>query len=91
MKQILATPSAGKRLIAKALLTHAIVRNVLKNGKLVIVAGTTNGYVAQEILETQGYRDFSRGHFFPGTVLPPNQPTTPEGRLNDETSSQEMS
>jgi hypothetical protein len=84
MNQVLLTPAAGKRLIAKALSTHSTVKNTLESGTLAIVAGTTNGYVAQEILQAQGYSEFSRGRFFRGIVLPPNQPVTPEGRLKDE-------
>ncbi len=49
MKQFLITPSAGKRLIAKTLAKHPAIVKALKNGTLVIVAGTTNGYVAEEI------------------------------------------
>ncbi|MCW4053637.1 MAG: hypothetical protein NWE84_01785, partial [Candidatus Bathyarchaeota archaeon] len=67
MKQFLVTPSAGKRLIAKALATHAAVSNALKNGTIVIVAGTTNGYVAEEIFKTLGgFTVFSRKRFFRG-------------------------
>jgi len=50
------------------------------------VAGTTNGYVAEEILSSinQG-EGFSRERFFRGVVLPPGQPLTETGRLSDET------
>ncbi len=44
MKQFLITPAAGKRLIGKALATHSSISDALKNGTVVIVAGTTNGY-----------------------------------------------
>jgi hypothetical protein len=54
MKQFIITPAAGKRLIAKALIKHPAVKSALKNGTLVIVAGTTNGYVAEEILMSIG-------------------------------------
>ncbi len=84
MKQVLLTPAAGKRLIAKAMATHPAIQDVLKNGVLVIVAGTTNGYVAEEILLQLGHHDFPRSHFFRGIILPPNQPTTAEGRLKDD-------
>jgi hypothetical protein len=84
MKQVLITPSAGKLLIAKALAKHPAVESALKKGTLVLVAGTTNGYLAQTILQTLGYKDFSTSHFFRGVTLPPNQPTTSEGRLKDE-------
>lgn len=85
MKQFVITPSAGKRLIAKALVKHAAVVNALTNGTLVIVAGTTNGYAAEEILKSIGQAtDFSRRRFFRGITLPPGAPVTAEGRLADE-------
>jgi hypothetical protein len=57
----------------------------IKNGTLVIIAGTTNGYVAEEILKSQeSSSDFSRKHFFRGITLPPNKTRTAEGRLADE-------
>lgn len=85
LKQFVVTPSAGKRLIAKALTSHFDVSNALKNGTLVIVAGTTNGYVAEEILKSLGDSDqFSRKRFFRGITLPPAASLTSEGRLTDE-------
>jgi len=86
MKQFIITPAAGKRLIAKALIKHPAVKSALKNGTLVIVAGTTNGYVAEEILMSIGQAaGFSRKRFFRGITLPPGTPVTTEGRLPDET------
>ncbi len=85
MKQFLITPSAGKRLIAKTIANHPAVRKAIRNATVVIVAGTTNGYVAEEILKTyQIADDFSRRHFFRGLNLPPKLPVTKEGRLADE-------
>jgi hypothetical protein len=85
VKQFVVTPSAGKRLIAKALVAHPTVTKALKNGTLVIVAGTTNGYVAEEILKSLGVTDnFSRERFFRGVTLPPGLEVTSEGRLSDE-------
>jgi hypothetical protein len=85
MKQLLLTPSAGKRLIAKTIATHPAIRKAIKNNTVVIVAGTTNGYVAEEILRVYNIEgDFSRKHFFRGVTLPPNMPVTKEGRLTDE-------
>jgi len=85
MKQFVLTPSAGKRLIAKALARHPTILNALKSGTVVIVAGTTNGYVAEEILKTLGVSEgFSRKRFFRGIILPPGQAVTSEGRLVDE-------
>jgi len=84
MKQFLLTPSAGKRLIAKALINHPAVQYALKSGTLVIVAGTTNGCFAEEILNICGIQDFSRQRFFRGITIPPNKTITTEGRLPDE-------
>jgi hypothetical protein len=62
----------GKRLIGKAMVLHHEVQNVLKKGTLVIVAGTTNGYVAEEILGTLGQAgDFSRDGFRRGITVAP--------------------
>jgi hypothetical protein len=85
MKQFCVTPSASKRLIAKALAAHPAVLNAAKEGTVVIVAGTTNGYVAEELLKTLGVSgSFSRERFFRGITLPPGQTLTSEGRMTDE-------
>jgi hypothetical protein len=85
MKQFLITPQAGKRLIARTLAKHPAIIKALKNGTLVIIAGTTNGYVAEEILKTHKIaNDFSRIHFFRGITIPPTETVTTEGRLSDE-------
>jgi hypothetical protein len=85
MKSYIITPAAGKRLIGKALVVHPDVSTVLKTGTLVIVAGTTNGYVAEEILASIGQeRGFNKKRFFRGVTLPPSRPTTDAGRLPEE-------
>ncbi len=85
MKQFLLTPQAGKRLIARTLASHPAIIKALKNGTIVIVAGTTNGYVAEEILKIHKItNEFSRAHFFRGLTLPPSQKISLEGRLEDE-------
>jgi hypothetical protein len=84
LKQFVVTPSAGKRLIARALAADDTVLNALKQGTVVIVAGTTNGYVAEELLKVIGVSDgFSKKRFFRGITLPPDQAITSEGRLSD--------
>ncbi len=86
MKQFLLTPQAGKRLIARTLASHPAITKALKNGTVVIVAGTTNGYVAEEILRIHKIaNDFSRKHFFRGLTLPSSKKVSVEGRLEDET------
>jgi len=74
----------GKRLIAKALASSHVIQDTLKNGTLVIVAGITNGYIAEEILNSIDEKGFSRSHFFRGIIMPPTRKVTSEGRLADE-------
>jgi hypothetical protein len=85
MKQYFLTVAMGKRLIGKAMAEHPAVKTALKNGTVVIVAGTTNGYVAEEILLSIGQAaDFSRKRFIRGITLPPGYKITAAGRLADE-------
>ena len=85
MKQFSLTPAAGKRLIAKAVASHPAVQNALKSGTIVIIAGTTNGYVAEEVLALIGEsKNFSRSRFFRGIILPPARPKKEDGRLPDD-------
>lgn len=83
--QFVLTPAAGKRLIAKAIGRHEAVQAALKDGTVVVIAGTTNGYVADELLRAIGQSDgFSRQRFFRGVTMPPETATTEAGRLPDE-------
>ena len=85
LKQFFITPAAGKRLIGKAMSVHPIIQNILDNGTLVITAGTTNGYVAEEILKSIGITGrFSKRRFFRGITLPHSKPAAKTGRLPDE-------
>jgi hypothetical protein len=85
MFQIMLTPAAGKRLIGKGMAAHPEIRSALDGRTIAIVAGTTNGYVAEEILASIGQMgNFSRKRFFRGISLPPNYKTTDQGRLADE-------
>ncbi len=85
MDQFILTPAAGKRLIGRALADHPTIRIALHSGTVAIIAGTTNGYVAEEILKSIGQGNgFSRKRFFRGIVLPPWRQTTETGRLPDE-------
>ena len=43
------TVAESKRLIAKAVAQMPIVKNALANGMVIIIKGTTNRYVAEEI------------------------------------------
>ena len=85
MRQVLLTPAAGKRLIGKGIARHPDVITALKGGTVVVIAGTTNGYVAQELLAVIGQaQDFRRERFFRGITLPPGRPASETGRLPDE-------
>ena len=85
LKQFVLSPAAGKRLIAKALVAHPAIQTALKSGTVAIIAGTTNGYVAEEILASIGQAEgFSRRRFFRGITLPPWRPTTEIGMLPDQ-------
>jgi len=77
MKPYVITPAAGKRLIGKAIARHPAVQAAMSSGTLVIVAGTTNGYVAEEVLGAMGESaTFSRHGFYRGITLPPVRPDT---------------
>jgi hypothetical protein len=72
MKQFCITPVMGKRLIGKALAQHPHIQAVLEKGTLVIIAGTTNGYVAEEILIALGQAEgFTRVGFRRGATVGP--------------------
>ena len=80
MKQFVLTSSAGKRLIGKAVAALPEIKAALSRGTVVIVAGTTNGYVAEEILGSLGAGGFDRRSFFRGVTLPPQYDVTESGR-----------
>jgi hypothetical protein len=72
MNQFCVTPAMGKRLIGKGMAAHPAIRAVLEKGTLAIIAGTTNGYVAEEILQALGQDEgFSRTGFRRGMMLAP--------------------
>lgn len=74
MFQVLLTPAGGKRLIAKGIVQHPVVQAALHSKTVVIVAGTTNGYVAEEMFSLLGYqKEFNRKRFFRGITVPPSQ------------------
>jgi hypothetical protein len=64
--QITLTPSESKRLIAKAIAKLPEVQNALRNGIVVVAIGTTNAFVAEELLG----RKIEREKFAAGIVLP---------------------
>ena len=64
--QISLTVSESKRLIAKAIAQLPIVKKALEEGMIIIARGTTNTYVAEEILG----KSIERGAFVTGRVYP---------------------
>ncbi|MGB4475531.1 MAG: hypothetical protein WBJ04_02310 [Bacillota bacterium] len=81
MRPYVVTPAAGKRLIAKGISEHPEVLRALKEGTVVVLAGTTNGYVAEELLGKIGQADgFSMKGFVRGITVPPYVSTTEIGR-----------
>lgn len=74
MRTFVLTPAASKRLIGMALASHPSVARALDRGTLVIVAGTTNAYVAEEVLRRLGQsHGFCRKGFRRGLTLPPGR------------------
>jgi hypothetical protein len=84
MRQFVVTSHMGKRLIGRALAVNSVVVNAAKNNTVVIIAGTTNGYISEELLKNLNIDGFSRKHFFRGLTLPPAMQLSTEGRLVDE-------
>ncbi len=72
MIQVRLTPAMGKRLIGKGMVAHPAIKTVLKKGPLAIIAGSTNGFVAEEILTSLGQTEgFNRVGFRRGLTVPP--------------------
>lgn len=86
MLQVALTISACKRLIAKGMIRHPEIQKAIQSHIIVIIAGTTNGYIAEEILKYLGYEEpFPKNRFFRGVTLPPWRLQTELGRIPDET------
>ena len=67
----LCTVAAGKRLIAKGLAQDPRVREAVARHRLVVLAGTTNGYLMEELCPGFDKRLFFRGvTVAPGTKIP---------------------
>lgn len=69
-RQLYITPEQGKRLIAKALCRDERLLRAATEHTLVIVAGTTNGYVAEALLGALGLGVPDRSDFFRGIFRP---------------------
>ena len=72
-KQFLFTVAAGKKLIAKAMPCLEQIDAALKNHTVVIISGSTNGYVAEELLTQIGQKEnFDKKTFWRGVNAGPN-------------------
>ena len=67
-RQYRLTPAQGKQLIALALAQEPEVREAMKEHRVLVVAGTTNAFLAQALLEQLGETGFDGRHFFRGAV-----------------------
>jgi hypothetical protein len=69
LAEVVLTPSESKRLIGKAVASMEVVKEVFKSGLIVIVKGTTNSYVAEEILKEPIEKErYARGIIVPGML-----------------------
>lgn len=74
MKPFMITVPAGKRLIARAVAALPQMHKALKGHTIVIVSGSTNGYIAEEILAAIGQAaDFSKASFMRGVNVGPDK------------------
>lgn len=84
VKQYSLSIAAGKRLIAKSILNLPSLKRALVKHTVVIVAGTTNSYAAEEILGELGQQEgFRRECFYRGITLPPSYNTSDVQFLGD--------
>jgi len=67
---IVFTVAQSKRLIARAVATMPEVKRALASGLVAIGRGTTNAYVAEEVLQ----RELPKGEYVAGRTLPPGTP-----------------
>lgn len=75
-EMVFLTPAAGKRLIAKAVCALTEVKRALAQHTVVIIAGTTNRYVVQEIAAYLGKREMpDLRHFYRGITVKPSEKT----------------
>jgi len=65
-KPVILTVSESKRLIAKGLLNHPDIKDKLKKGVIIITRGSTNTYVAEELINL----DLPHGNFLLGNIRP---------------------
>jgi hypothetical protein len=80
------TPSESKRLIAKGVTNLEEVQRALKHGTIIIALGTTNAYVAEEILNvlSGSERGIDRARYAAGVITSDGTCVVPKAnRVND--------
>ena len=69
LAEVVLTTSESKRLIGKAVASMEVVKEALKSGLIIIIKGTTNSYVAEEILKEPIQKErYGRGVIVPGRL-----------------------
>jgi hypothetical protein len=69
LAEVVLTPSESKRLIGKAVASLEVVKEAFKSGIIIIIKGTTNSYVAEEILKESIEKErYARGIIVPGIL-----------------------
>ena len=69
------TVAEGKRLIAKGIINHPQIKSLLEKGTIVITNGTTNTYIAEELVALTA----PRGSFVTGHIVPNDKGSISEG------------
>jgi len=80
LAEVVLTPSESKRLIGKAVASMEVVKEALKSGLIIIIKGTTNSYVAEEILKKPIEKErYGRGVVVPvGLSYLPDEESVPD-------------
>ncbi|MDH5664595.1 MAG: hypothetical protein OEY90_09030 [Candidatus Bathyarchaeota archaeon] len=80
LAEVVLTPSESKRLIGKAVASMEVVKEALKSGLIIIIKGTTNSYVAEELLKKPIEKErYARGVIVPGGLsYLPNEESIPD-------------
>ncbi|MBE6117907.1 MAG: hypothetical protein E7188_05100 [Erysipelotrichaceae bacterium] len=74
--QVFLTPAAGKKLIARAVCRLPEVVSAMKDHTIVIIKGTGNAYIAEELLH-QIHEPFTGKGFYRGISVPPGTELSP--------------
>jgi len=69
------TVAEGKRLIAKGVANHPAVKSKLQKGIVIITSGSTNTYIAEELVHLNA----PHGSFMTGNITPQGTPGVNEG------------